>query len=82
MDFHDLFDLRVFVARSNEEQPRLLTRAAIDRRVDRESLDAADIGTLADKDRLLSWTEALFEVGDVLVHFAEERLIVRSPLLP
>ena len=47
-----------------------------------ESLDAADIGTLADKDQLLSWTDALFEVGDVLVHFAEERLVARSPLLP
>jgi len=83
MPLDDSFELGIFVAGPNEEEPGVGTHAAIGLRVDGDLLCAAGVGALADVRRLgRSGAVALLEARDVLVHLAEERFVAGSPLLP
>lgn len=83
MSLDDPFELGVFVAGANEKEPSLLANALVRLGIDRELVSAVGVGALADVDRLcVGLAIPLFEAGDVLVDFAEERFVASGSLLP
>jgi hypothetical protein len=79
----DSFELRVFVAGADEKESSLLANALVRLGIDRELVGAFGVGALADVDRLcVGLAIPLFEPSDVLVDFAEERLVAGGSLLP
>jgi len=79
----DSLELGVFVAGADEKESSLLANALVRLWIDRELVSAVGVGTLADVDRLcVGLAIPLFEARDVLVDFAEERLVAGGSLLP
>lgn len=83
MPLDDSFDPWLFVAGADEEESPLFAYAAVGGGVDGEVVSAVDVLALAEVDRFrLGLAVPLFEASDVLVDFAEERLVACGPLLP
>jgi hypothetical protein len=77
------FELRIFVAWANEEASRVLAYAAVGRGVDGKLVRAPRVCALAEVDRFRLGLAVLFlKARNVLVDFAEERLVACGPLLP
>ena len=83
MPLDDSFELRILVAGTDEEEPRILAHAAIGLGVDGNLLRTPGVGALTEVRRLGRGAPmAFFEARDVLVHLAKERFVAGGPLLP
>ena len=79
----DPFELRVLVPGADEEAAGLKTDPAVGLRIDGQPIGAGLVRALTDEDGLGRRLAALlFELRDVLVDLAEERLVPCGPLLP
>src|SRR2546423_8599048 len=83
MPLDDPFELRILVARTDEEEPGLRAHAAVGLGIDHDLLRAAGVSAFAEIRRLgVGRAVALLEPRDVFVHLAEERFVAGGPLLP